>query len=286
MSTQYLFNRDWSTSIGIQGQTGFKYTVLKTVFDIDKTAISSSNKAKIDLYNLNDISRKNLEQKGLQVQLQAGYKGLIETLFVGNVAKTSSMRKGPDIITTIESGDGEKELAIAYFNKSYPPGTRYVTMIQDLAGALGVDIGTVLGIQDMVYNSGITLSGPVKFSLDKLLKRQALEWSIQNNALTIIPLTAHNGDQAIVLSQTSGLIGIPTQKDSGVEFIALLNPKILPGSCVQIVSNHVNGFYKVKRAHFEGDSHGQKWQVSCEGVPINAVQTIPVNQGSTFKTIP
>lgn len=269
-SAQYLFDRAWSVTIGLPGEAGFKYDKLKTTFEIEKTSASYANKAKIELYNLNDQSRLNFQRKGLQIRLEAGYRGLTEVLYIGDVTKTQTQRKGPDIVTLFEAGDSEKQLTTAHFNKSYPAGVTFLQIISDMVKALNVNQGPIIGIPNVKYNNGFTVSGSIKTIMDTLIPNQGLEWSIQNGYLQIIPVTAHNGDEAVFLSQDTGLIGIPSQKDSGVEFISLLNPKLLPGMPVQLDSKLFKGFYKIKKSKIEGDSHGQKWNITCEGVRINA----------------
>lgn len=303
MSSQFLFNRAWAVSIAAPSDTFSKtYDTLRVTFDITKNTLSTSNKSKIEIYNL-DVSSRTQFVKGSTIRLQAGYQGLVETLFIGNITTVKSSRKGPDIITSFESGDGEKQLINAHFDKSYKPGTTYVQIIQDLAAALSVNIGIVIGVENLVYNSGISLSGSVKSALDKLLLKTGLEWSIQNNSLQVNPVNAHNGDTVIVLAsastkgqqsnptvdqvmqQNTGLIGIPTQANGRTYFTALLNPKLIPGTPVQIISETINGVFKINQAHIEGDSHGDKWQASCESIPIGANQTFPQNQGDTFITV-
>lgn len=281
-----LFGRVWAVSVGLSGEVGKKYAGLRTVFEIDKTSTSSSNKAKIKLYNLNPESRKEMQRKGLRIRLDAGYQGIVETLYLGEVVLGgNSSREGDrDIATLFECGDAESNLILAKFDKSYPVKTRYLQVVKDLAAALDVNIGTVIGIQEMVYNSGISFSGSVKGALDKLLKKQGLEWSIQNNYLQIIPVTAHNGDEAQVISDSTGLIGIPTNGNDSVNFTALLNPRLMPGAPVKLESENISGYFKVRRAKFEGDSHGDKWQVACECVPINAIQSFQgVGFGDRFQ---
>lgn len=307
-STQFLFGRQWSVTLGIagslvqvaasgsaaatqavSGQTlGYQYDSLRVTFDIDKTSASSSNKAKIEIYNLAAKSRSQF-QKGTQIWVQAGYQGLMNTLYVGDALPNGvrSRRDGPDIITSFECGCFEKNLTYSHFDKSYPQGSTYLQVFKDLAASLGASVGVVIGIQNQVFQSGVSFSGTVKQTLDTLCKTQGLEWHVDNNTLNIIPISAHLGDTAIVVSndpeQPTGLIGVPSQGDGFTEFTSLLNPHIVPASLCQLISkssdptadSSLNGFYKVRRAHYEGDSHGDKWQVSCEGVRINAAQTFP-----------
>lgn len=306
MSTQYLFDRQWSITLGIGGKivdvtttndkqvttttkgnvinqnTGYQYASaqnsgLRTVFDIDKTSQSSSNKAKIEIHNLSASSRQQF-QKGTQLWLQAGYKGLMKTLYVGdaNPNGVRSKREGADIVTSFECGNFEKNLVYSHFDKSYPAGVAFSQIVSELALAIGADIGVIIGMPMATSNMGFTATGSIKDSLDTLLKPQNMEWHIDNNTINIYPKGQHLGETAILVSNDpknpTGLIGVPSNGDGFVEFISLLNPDIAPGVAVQLVSETINGFFKIRRAHYEGDTHGEKWQVTCEGLKIDDVQ--------------
>lgn len=281
---QYLFNRVWSVAVGPIGQAAAaKYTGLRVRFDIDKLSLGTSNKAKIEIYNLSTQSRQNFK-KGYGVQLMAGYNGLFDTIFTGNILNPKSTREGPDIITCIECGDGEASIIFSTLDKSYPAGVTLVQILTDVAKAMSVGAGVALGIPNVVFNKGFVATGTCADTLNKLLKGQNLEWHIQNGNLNVIPITSFNGQPAVVLSSATGMIGVPSDNADYVQFTSLLNAKIFPGALVQLISENtaLNGYYKVRRSHFEGDSHDNKWQVSCEGVPINASQNLPAAQGFNY----
>ena len=288
-----LFDRQWAVTIGLPGQEGSKYVDIRVTFEIEKTSDAAPNKGKVEIYNLSSDSIKKF-QKGMQLRLDAGYKNLIETLYIGDIVKSYTKRNQQEVVTTFEVGDSERQLINAHYDRSYGAGTSNIDVLQDLAKALGVSIGPVIGLTKVVYNSGVSFSGSVRRALEKMTKGLNLEFSVQNGVLQIIPLTAHNGDEAIVLSQSTGLTGIPSQGDGFVQFACLLNPKIHPGVPIQIISETpfigasgkpVNsGFFKVRKAKIEGDTHGDKWGIQGEAVPINARQIQPMNKGTNFST--
>jgi hypothetical protein len=299
-----LFNRAWAVTIGdpsepssaklyaspqsapvptarpgAKGQStiltadGKAPTGLRVSFEIDKTSASTSNKAKIDVYNFSALSRLHY-RRGFQIQLQAGYFGAISTIFVGDIPEgpkgATTKRKGADLVTTFECGETERNIVFSRFDQSYPPKTPIITIFNDLAAALDVDLGSVSGITQEYFNSGVSLSGSVKSSLDKLCSKQGLEWNIQNGHLRIYPIRKPV-DTAIVLTKSTGLINVPSQGGQFLTFEALLNPALMPGALVQIKSTTVSGFFKIKRSLFQGDSEGDKWQVSCEAFQIDAI---------------
>jgi len=271
-STQFLFSRFWSLSLGTEGTT---YTDLHIVFDIEKNQVSTSNKGKIQIYNLNDLSRQKYI-KGTQIIFKAGYQGLVGTLFAGTQGAASRVineRKGPDIITTFELGDAERELTTSVFNKSYPGGSTYSQVLLDLVDAMGLTKGTVIlppeALAD-VYSSTVVLSGSVRQLLDEHVKKHNLTWSVDNAVVNVAPVGTPFQPEAVAVNQSTGMIGVPTMGNAGdniVTFISLLNPKLKPGALCAITSTLVNGLYIVQNAHYEGDTHGDKWQVTCECSP-------------------
>jgi hypothetical protein len=291
--TQYLFDREWALTIGQQGQQGKVYTSLRTAFDIDKTSQYSSNKAKIDVYNLSAYSRQQF-QKGWVIGLRVGYRGITDTIYLGDIARSYSKRSGggPEIITTFECGDSERQLVYAHFDRSYPPGTALTQVVSDVSNVLkGLGVGIAMPVYTTVatsktFSTGFSFSGTVKNCLEKLLPGVGMEWSIQNNSLQLLPVKHHLGNQAILINKNTGMVGVPSQEVGFVQFQALLNPKIIVGATVAIESQTVNGVFKVRRAHFTGDSHSSdKWTVDCEAVRINATQNVITNSARTFQVI-
>lgn len=279
---------------------------LRLVFDIDKGYSATANKAKIEVYNMSSASRLLYQQAdpamlttGYQVQLQVGYTSLsgspplVRSIYVGDIRRATNKRQGSEIVTSFECGEVEKALLQTFYDNSYPAGTTLLQIVQDLANHLGIPIGSCVGLPVVQYNYGITASGMIRDSLENILDTYGLEFSVQNNALQIKPIGAFNGREIIILSNQegpgkpglTGLIGIPSQNQGICQFSSLLNPAIFPGSAVQIFSENIDGqYFQVRRAHFIGDSHGDKWQVDCEGMPLEVpTQTLTGNRGATLR---
>lgn len=302
----YLFGRTYGVVIGIQGQNQgvfygnfslpnsllggpFQSSALRVTFEIEKTAKSTSNKAKISIYNLSKTSREKFPKGGYAIQLYAGYQSIYESIYFGDIANVSSERKGGDIITSFECGEAERILEYAHFERSYKPGTTVAKIIGDLSSALnlqGVSTGPVIGVPVQVYNSGVSFNGAVKNILDVLLPPLNLKWFIQNNYLQIIPITGNNGELAALVSKTTGMIGVPSQGNNGmVKFKSLLNPGLMPGAYAVVQSETVNGTFTIQKSTFKGDSHGDNWEVECEAFQTKgAQQGIPVRDAGGFIT--
>lgn len=284
MKANALFGRAYALVIGAPGAAaaasfgnqGGRQSPLRIKFDIDKNVKGSPNKAKIEVYNMAPETRGRID-KGYLVELTVGYLGLVETLFIGSVAKAKTARQGSDIVTTMECGDGESAIMGATYDGSFPPNTTLATALQAIATAMsltsdanptGMAAGIAVAIPNVTYPK-LSLHGLCRDHLDQLLKGQGMEWNLQNGALNIMPKTFDTGESAIVVSENTGMLGVPSRSTNVLSFTSLLNPRITPGRLVQLQSvtnDQINGFYKVKSGKYEGDTHDSHWQVVAECV--------------------
>lgn len=303
MTAFHQFQRYARVVVGESRKQGREWDGLRVTFDIDKTSASEPNTARISIYNLNEDSRRYLEtEKDLIVALDVGYDGLanetpIESqLYIGDIDRVSVRREGPDIVTTIEAGEGEKAIFLARLDKSYAPMTPMVSVVKDLAGEIGYSLGAT-ALQAMTslaknfFRGGHVASGGAAAQMDALLDAEGLEWHIEGGELVIISPTGARLEPAIILTAKSGLIGVPSigkmtnpkKKTDGlvpksiVEFQALINPDIKPGRLVTLLPAEADagpfqslpkayGTFRVRRATYTGDTHGGPWFVKGEAI--------------------
>ena len=185
----------------------------------------------------------------------------------------TTVNQGPDRVTTIEATSGQIVAERATLDKSYAAGTGYLTALRDVINSIGaVNIDTqdaldFLGsVTDKPAQTGMVLSGMAIKHMDKLAGALGLEWSIQDNNLQIITRGGQTTEEAVLLTPQTGLIGSPIWKKDGIEFTALINPKIRPGRAVAITIEikKYTGFFRVWRADFTGDTHDSGWYVKTE----------------------
>jgi hypothetical protein len=160
-------------------------------------------------------------------------------------------------------------------------------VLQDLATNMGVGIGGAIGIPALTFNKGYVVHGSISLALNDLCKTAGLTWNVNNGSLNIIPVNGYDGQQAQLVSKKTGMIGVPSSDGQVMQFTSLLNTRLVPNSVVQMDSDNtaLNGFYKIRRAHYEGDSHDQKWQVACECLSFpNLSNKLPASTGSNFNT--
>ena len=269
-----LWQRKVNAIFGIKGEDGNKVSGLRVTFDIEKTPESTANTAKISIYNLNENNRDLLKNKeALFIILEVGYGDDIDQLWVGDIKRSSTGRQGPDFVTSIESEDGGQAIREARIDKSYAPGVNIKTIIGDVANTLkeagGVAVGTLSRVSDEISQNGFTASGISKVILDDLAEKQGLEWSIQDNEVQFLDPDQDTGEEVVLLTPETGLIGSPISREKGIEFKALIQTtKIRPGRPVKIQSRQFDGLYRVNKAKYQGDTHDKTWYITGEATEI------------------
>ena len=259
-----LYLRNVRVRIVSQIGIGKTLTGLRVIFDIDKTNEANPNRADVGIYNVNENTKGILEAKNTKVFLDAGYGDDLQTIFVGNVTKVTHDNRSPDILTKLELGDGDNAFRNGRIEEGFPPGTSTSHLFDKLIEASGLGRGAVKGIPDVNYANGIVLSGSVRHNLNELCKKSDLEWSIQDEAIQVLPKKQFNLDSIALLTPETGLIGSPSKTKKGIEFTSLLQAKLRPGGKVKIESRDYNGIFKLRKVNHKGDTHENDFQSVCE----------------------
>lgn len=290
-ANQLLYGRAYDLKVGpAQGGQGLRFgntqesrSALHVAFEITKIAQGAANKGTITLFNVNQKLRTSMV-KGYQVALSAGYQGLIGQLISGTVFKATSARSGPDITTTLDVIDGLKALLYSPFNRTYARGTHLSQILSDVAQAMDILPGTVMGLPDKTFGRGYVAHGLCRDILETLIKPHGLEVQVNNGKLNIIPKNMTLGTSAIVLSPQAGLLGVPSVSQTSISFEAMLNPRLVPGQMVQLVTANANttGYFKIRSCKMTGDTHADKWSVACEGVRASNVKALGAARGFAY----
>lgn len=241
--------------------TRIKFKVEKT--DEGRTA----NKATVQVYNLAPASRALIEAKDKPMQILAGYSEGVETIFKGDIAAVTTERRGPDRVTMIEGGDGQDALSDAHLEFTFKGEITVARIIDEIKASLGVVSGAIRGVKAQSFKNGFAWSGKASELLDQLVSAQDLRWGIRDGALQIVPDSEETGEQAVLLSPTTGLIGTPSTAEDGFVAKALLNGAIQPGRLIKLESKEITGtgLYKASKVVHEGDTSEGPWFTTVEG---------------------
>jgi hypothetical protein len=286
--SSWLKDRVWKIRVA-----GFEFDTLDVEFDIKKSLKHEPNTCSLTIYNLSETHRAAIEslniydpkkakggsRKGVKAQARiqsgnittqvlAGYSDTGPSLlFAGKLRRGLSTWDGTDWRTELEGEDGGREVFASRITKSYPAGTPRLTVVRDLADALGLGLGNVAEVSatltTAVYAHGTALDGPAADLLKGVLRSSKISYSVQNGGLQFLLNGQGRADlrvQAYPLSETTGLVGSPHRDATGeVLCTALLVPNISPGGYVFLKSRSVNGLYRVMSVRHVGSTFGNDW---------------------------
>lgn len=265
------FDRFAKVTIGQRGEKGFLFAGFRVVFDITKSNEPTPNSGSVSLYNLADYTRGKIRNIGDALELEAGYvqdEYGDRLVITADVVDIVTEQAGPDIITVVRIGDGVEYLKTIKGSYSFKEGASVKDIIAKIAGAEGITLKSLDGVDDANYANGFAEMGPFGDILNKLVGKIGAKWSFQNNELQIIPKLGSNGSAIFKISAKTGMVGAPTRdvdtsnltpapQSSGWKVAVLLKPEIGPGDRVEIESEttDANGLYHVKEVKHSGDTH-------------------------------
>lgn len=263
---------------------GYEETItlrgLRVAFSIQKNLAVQTNPGIIRLWNLSTSHRNSLKGYGDEVTIYAGYErgNGEQLLYQGDTTAISHSFDLPEIVTTLECGDGERYVNQKHFSLSFQAGTTVETVIRSIADQMGIRIAELASTNGLVYELGFSFSGMLKEALNKATAFANLQWSVQNNGLQIIPVQGTIQEQAYRINADNGMIGIPERfsykrQDFYVQGPAvgwkvntLLDPYIIPGFRVNVASRYLGwqGIFRVETVRHQGDTHGDPWETNLE----------------------
>jgi len=273
-----LLNRDVriiTDAFVIDARTAAKgrQPLLKLTFDVTKTLDRSANTASLSIWNLSENSRSWLQEKGLEVSIEAGYVEERNQIFKGDIENTTITREAVDWIVALELGDGTAALQSSRVNLSLRGPQKMGAVLQKVAETLGLDTGN---LKEKVASDGarsvlkdiinsIVLSGKSADVLEEVAAAMGLSYSVQDKGLLFrAPGEAVSGP-AIELNDSKGLLGSPEVGEKGiVSARSLLNGRIKPGVLIDLESLLISGQYLVQKVKHVGDTWGAQWETEME----------------------
>jgi len=257
---------------------------LRVQFKVEKTLTKNPNTAHITISNLSEDTRRKMRKRHAEVVLSAGYTDTVAQIFSGTARTTDHVRKEASWETVIQCGDGEVQFRAARVSQSFGPGTKVADVIAAIARSTGLKLGNALeqaqsgGFRGSLeqFAQGFVAHGKAATQLDKILRSAGFDWSIQDGALQFLRATETAKNQAVLLTEGTGLIGSPEHgtpdkkgKPSVLKAKALLQPTLKPGGRVEIRSRAIAGAqFRIEKVTHTGDTGGGDWYSEIECQPL------------------
>lgn len=265
------FGRRYQLAIGNQ-RDGLLIDALRVSFDICKTIDAKPNPAQICIWNLN---RTHLNQllsgEFKRVALSVGYAEL-RLLYTGDILKAYLQRDGLDSILVLECADGDIDYRTARVSVTLKAGTSDSQAIKQLAQSFShTTLGAVAQGRPNGLPRGRVFCGNTRDAFNQLAQANQADWSIQDGEVLMMPAQQALADDAVLVSQDTGMIGAPEVSDDGLIITTLLNPAIRIGGLVRVqsITESFNGDYKTVSISHCGDTYGDEWLTTITGIGGN-----------------
>lgn len=292
------------------GTQGLDLSQMRFTFKTRLADEQAPNTLYVRIYNLSDATARSIKKEFSTITLQAGYEnGNFGIIFQGTIKQVATGReRNVDSFVDVWAADSDEWYNWAVISLSLKSGQTPQTVINAIQGsqpvtgvaplpfatdASGLIAGGAAGTAQAL-SRGKVLFGLGRDYARDWANKYGYQWSMQNGQFVVVPITGYRPGQAVVLSSTTGLVGVPEATNDGVRARALLNPLIRIGCLVQIQQSDINqitlqqqglsyapavatvttaaGFYRVMVAEFSGDTRGQDWYVDliCLAVDVSA----------------
>lgn len=249
-----------------------------------KTLSWSTNTANIQIYNLSPENRAKLNSYGDEISIYAGKDkdSPSPLMFIGDSTKVTHVFNFPDVVTSLQCGDGEKILNQKLISVSFASKVSAKTVVQDIASKMGVTIAFFANTLPLEYENGFQFVGFAKDGLDKVCNYLNLTWSIQNNQLVMIENNGSTRKTPVAINVSTGMIGVPERytykrldlwtagPKQGYKVKTLLRTDILPGDKIQLSSKKIgiNGLFFVESIRHLADNIENTWESNLEVVAL------------------
>lgn len=257
---------------------------LRAQFKVEKTLTKNPNTAHITISNLSEETRRKMRNRHASVILSAGYADTVAQIFSGTARTVDHVRKESTWETVIQCGDGEVQFRVSRVSQSFGPGTKVADVIAAIAHSTGLKVGNAVDQAELggfrggleQFAQGYVAHGKSSAQLDKILRSAGFDWSIQDGALQFLRPSEAAKNQAVLLSEDTGLIGSPEHgtpdkkgKPSVLKAKSLLQPTLRPGVRVEIHSRAIHGSqFRVEKVTHSGDTGATEWYSEIECLPL------------------
>lgn len=293
-----MFKRSAQVSFG--GVSVPTVTDLRVIFEVDKSGGEHLNRANIEIYNLSTTSRAQLAKPFnlgeplveplIRVFLRAGYEGEEVQMIAGELLSGVNQKDGPDWITTLDVVSGINAATKSTTNTSIGKPTSARVIADKLLDTLGIEIRyTEEAAQRLGREraNDFSASGLSFRETTIFLRRYDLEFTIEEDGQGLVyvenrPRNPNGGQNADnTFTPDNGLVGAPAITRTGVEFRALLRPRIRLLERIFVESQTITGTlrgerlpadYRVLAVRHTGDTRGEDWFTEIEGAYSNLLE--------------
>lgn len=205
-------------------------------------------------------------------RFEIGYKdAALHQIFLGEIRYAYSQRVGPEIITHLSTGDGDKAIQTSRCAVTFGAQVPAETALRAIVTTLGIPTGNLdLAVSRLktrgllnLYPKGGAAYGSSWDELKSFARSADLEISIQDGALQILDRGVPLEGLAVRIAPDSGLLDSPqVDADGTVTATCRIIPALRPGCKVAFDTEDVTGGYRVVHCQWDFDTRGDDWNIT------------------------
>jgi hypothetical protein len=281
MTQQYL--RNCQLKLLSQDQS-LDLSKLRVRFEIHQATTGVPNWATIRVYGISGATEKIAWREFDTVDLSVGYGNALHRLFFGEIRQFSTgiERRGVDTFVDLICQDGDTGHNFTSVNTTLAKGWHYGDVVDALGKAFKenkLKRGHTGELPAYRFPRGKVLFGAARDHMDALPVNTDCEWWIHDGDIYVIPFDATLPGEAVVVTPTTGMIGLPHQTVDGITVRLLINPRLRFGGLIKLDNSTIqtaqldvayqalnyvpsldlDGLYKVFSIDHVGDTRGNEW---------------------------
>lgn len=270
---------------------------------IMKYPFTQMDECDLTLYNLNPITRGEIiAGEFFNIRIEAGYeKGNFGEIFKGFVIRAiSGDEDATTTITRFICTDSANFRNFGFISATFNEAANFYQIAEYIAanGSQPVSIELDERLKNFAATGGRTLFGGQYDELEKIADDAGYGFKVEGNTAKIFNFDTFSDttQTAVELNAETGLIGIATLTNSGVEFRALMNPKFKTLGLVKINNSDIrneqdepipnrdlgaffstDGLYKIIKLTYDFDNLTGPFQVSGTALARDIYESLAIS---------
>lgn len=298
--------RQWIRELRLTVTTGsgsVDLSNLRIRFRVEQNNTQRPNVADVIVTNPSRDTIQKIKKEGQSITLEAGYVEGYSVIFKGDLIQKRSGRENPvDIYLSLLAQSGDRAYNFAVMSKTLAAGSTYKDQVNAVAQEMkkyGVELGHIADLGSQKMPRARTMFGMARDIMRDIAYATGTSWSIQNQKLQMVKNQEFMPGQVHKINSRTGMVGMPVQTIDGVQARLLLNPRIVPGSRVEIdqssiqeaafspnylgeLSNSMipslaeDGIYKVLVVNHGGDTRGNPYYTDIVCIRADGQGPLPL----------
>lgn len=216
-------------------------------------------------------------------------------IFDGKITWSSRKKESNvDYVLTIMAIDGDDCLNLNYISKTVNRGLNQRQILNTVCTGAEIQTPTntvTTGLSDQQLPRGKVFFGNPKNYIKDVCRGNAASYYIEDGQINVYKLTDIPPGEALTVSPSSGLIGMPTQTQYGLNFRMLLNPSVKLQTMIKLENTEVNEasaqpgqqqtplddewIYQAIEVTHTGDTRGNDWYTDVVGISRYGTGALP-----------